>query len=127
MPTLNQLVKRNRNSNVLDKDFEGTVLLSMIFASDQLMDYFFEVPAEFSHPERPPFQAQGGYLGTSLIFGASREMAEATRFFIGLKMDYYGFSMNDQSPLFKDPLNMTFAFGFSYRLLESEERAGARM
>lgn len=116
-----------RNSNIFDEELEGTILLSMIFASDQLMDYFYEVPAEYSHPERPSFQAQGGYLGTSLTLGASREMAEDARFFVGAKLDYYGFSMNDRSPLFKDPLNLTFALGFSYRLLESEDRAGTRM
>lgn len=116
-----------RNDNVLMEDWESTILISAIFASDQLMDYFYEVPEEFATSERPAYQAQGGYLGFGVTLGASREIAPGTTFFCGVKMDDYGQSVNRNSPLFKTPTNWSFAFGLSYLLIESDERAGSRL
>ncbi|MCB0362276.1 MAG: MipA/OmpV family protein [Bdellovibrionales bacterium] len=116
-----------RNNDVFGENWEASLLISMIFASDQLMDYFYEVSEEFATLERPSYQAEGGYLGSSLTLGASRKVAEDFKFFCGVKGDYYGFSTNYKSPLFKQTSNVSFAFGFSYVIKESEERAGTSL
>ena len=110
--------------NVWQEEWDLTFLFSAQFASDQLMDYFYEVPAEFATPERPSFQAKGGLLGNNLVVGVSREVKPKFTVFCGIKVDYYGLSVNRRSPLFKDPWNSAFAVGFSYQMYESVERAG---
>ena len=111
--------------NVWGEDWNYSLNLSAQFASDQLMDYFFEVPAEFATPERPEFQAKGGLLGMNVVTGVSREVAPKFTMFCGVKADYYGVSVNRRSPLYQDPWNISFAIGFAYEIHESEERAGA--
>ncbi len=96
--------------------------LSATFASDQLMDYFYEVPDSYATPLRPAYQAQGGYLGMGFLVGATREYKSGFKFFCGVKGDFYQYSVNRSSPLFKQLTNWGFGMGFSSRLWESEER-----
>ena len=45
-----------------------------LFADRSYHDYYYTVAPEFSNPERPPYQAQGGYSGWSLLISASRRI-----------------------------------------------------
>lgn len=110
--------------NVWGEGWDFSLSTSAQFASDQLMDYFYEVSNQYATIDRPAFQSRGGLLGNNLVLGVSREVRPRMRAFCGAKFDYYGLSVNRRSPLFKDPWNAGFAFGFSYQLYESGARAG---
>ena len=111
--------------NVWGEDWNFSLSTSALFASDQLMDYFFEVPAQYSTVDRPEYQAQGGLMGLNVVAGVSREVIPDLTMFCGVKVDYYGVLVNRRSPLYMDPWNAAFAIGFGYKIHESEEKAGA--
>ncbi len=43
-----------------------------IFASDRYQDYFYSVAPEFATPRRPAYDADRDYSGASILLGGSR-------------------------------------------------------
>ncbi|UCH75384.1 MAG: MipA/OmpV family protein [Rhodospirillales bacterium] len=77
----------------------GTVSLGPVFATERLMDYFYEVPPQYATPERPAFNADGGYLGSALALGLTYEISDQFSISVGTQLEYYGGATNKNSPL----------------------------
>lgn len=95
-----------------------------IWASEKLMDYFYQVTPVDVNAERNQYDASGGYLGTELNLALALPiMKDKGRVFVGARANLHNGSANEDSPLFKDDINYSFALGFSYKLFESEFKA----
>ncbi len=94
---------------------------SLVFASEKLQDYFYQVAPEFETVDRLAYDAKGGYMGSNLTFGIGVRKFENFRFFVGGQVNYFEGAENELSPLFKDDLNFSLGFGFVYTFYQSEE------
>ena len=101
---------------------ELSVSMSSSFATEKLMAYFYEVEPRFSVPNRPPYEAQRGYLGSSL--GISLSQRKRNRFAIaGIRFHNHAGAANDASPLFESPRNWSVFAGIIWYVWESDRRA----
>jgi MipA family protein len=111
-----------------DRAFLGGTTLSVsvgtIFASEKLMDYFYEVRPEFVRPGRPAYDARGGYLGSEVSLNLSRTLTPRLRAFAGTQIGLFGGAANRGSVLLARDVNWNFAAGFAWSLWESDRRAG---
>ena len=96
--------------------------LGPIFATERLHDYFYEVDPQFARAGRPAFDADGGYLGTTVTAGLDYELTERLRVFTGTEVGFYSGAANEDSPLFEEEVTASVFLGFAYRLFESERR-----
>lgn len=95
----------------------------MMFGSEKLHDYFYQVDSEFVTPNRQQFDANGGYLGTEVSLGMSSPLLESMRSFLGGTVNFHQCAANEDSPLFEDDVTYTFGVGFVWRLYESDTKA----
>ena len=106
--------------------FEGTALsasIGMVFATERLHDYFYQVAEEFATADRQQYDAKAGYLGTELGASFSFPIAENIRGFVGAGMQIHSGSANEDSPLFEKDITYSFGLGFVWRLYRSEAKA----
>lgn len=106
--------------------FEGTALsasIGMVFATERLHDYFYQVAEEFATADRQQYDAKAGYLGTELGASFSFPIAENIRGFVGAGMQIHSGSVNEDSPLFEKDITYSFGLGFVWRLYRSEAKA----
>ena len=109
--------------------FDGmhmSVELGATFATERLQDYFYQVDARFANAARPAFDADGGYMGSELDVGFSFRLQQRLRLFTGAQAAYRGGAANEDSPLYRDDLTISFGAGFVWSLYESDARAGTR-
>jgi outer membrane protein len=52
------------------------MFIAPLFADRQYHDYFYSVAPSFATPDRPAYQAAGGYSGTELLVSSSRRYRE---------------------------------------------------
>lgn len=100
---------------------EATLAAGPIFASDLLMDYFYDVPPQFATPTRPAYEARGGYMGSAATLYATYDVNERLRLILGGQAAWYGGATNADSPLFRDSTSYSVGLGLVWRILESEE------
>ncbi len=106
--------------------FEKTGLnlsFSMVFASEKLHDYFYQVDSEFVTDSRAEFDAESGYLGSELSVGFSFPIMENMRGFVGGSAQFHQGSANENSPLFEEDVTYSVGLGFVWRLYESDTKA----
>ena len=96
--------------------------LGPIFATERLHDYFYEVDPQFARADRPAFDADGGYLGTTATAGIGYELTERLRVFAGTELGFHSGAANEDSPLFEEEVTASVFLGFAYRLFESERQ-----
>ncbi|MGB6355707.1 MAG: MipA/OmpV family protein [Steroidobacteraceae bacterium] len=68
--------------------FEGWnlgLLTGPLFADRRYHEYFYSVAPQYANPERPVYQAQGGYAGTQFISALSKRFA---KFWVGAYARY---------------------------------------
>jgi hypothetical protein len=110
-----------------DRDFVGGNTLSLavgpIFATEKLMDYFYEVRPQFALRDRPAFDADSGYLGSEVSIGFSRRLTPQVRLFFGSQIGLYSGATNRASTLLARDVNWNFAFGLSWAIWESSRRS----
>jgi outer membrane scaffolding protein for murein synthesis (MipA/OmpV family) len=97
--------------------------LSLVFASEDLHDYFYEVDNAFATEQRAAFDATGGYLGAQLSVGFSFPIRKNIRGFLGGSLRLHTGAANEDSPLFEDDVTYSIGAGFVWRLYESEATA----
>lgn len=111
-----------------DRAFIGGNTLSIglgaILASENLMDYFYQVSPRFARPGRPAFDASGGYLGTEVSLNLSRVVTPRLRAFAGTQIGIFSGATNRGSTLLARNVNWNFAAGFAWGIWESDRRAG---
>lgn len=105
---------------LLGSELRGSVSVGPVFASDLLMDYFYDVPPEFATPDRPQYEASGGYLGSTATVGLSYPVSDRVRVFAGGQAGYYGGARNRNSPLFRDSTTYSVGAGLTWRIWASE-------
>ncbi len=100
-----------------------TVRLGPVFATNRFMDYFYEVGPRFVTPNRPAFNAKGGYLGSKLTLSARLPLTHRVRVFGALQAGYYGGAANEDSPLFRDRVNVGVGLGMIWSIFQSKRPA----
>ncbi|MCR9257609.1 MAG: MipA/OmpV family protein [Alphaproteobacteria bacterium] len=108
---------------------EGSILFASIdpiYATEELHDYFYEVEPQFARAGRPAYQAEGGYLGTTLSAGLGMEITTRLTLFTGAEVGIYAGAANSDSPLFEDEFTAAAFLGFSYALYQSDTRVTRR-
>ena len=97
--------------------------IGLVFATERLHDYFYEVDDAFAMPDRQAYDAKGGYLGTELSTSFSFPIAQNIRGFVGAGMQIHNGSANEDSPLYEKDITYSFGLGFVWRLYQSESKA----
>jgi outer membrane scaffolding protein for murein synthesis (MipA/OmpV family) len=113
-----------------DQVFGGDNLLSLRFkptwASEDYMDYYYEVEPAFATLERPAYDATGGYLGSRFTAALTRQINP--RLVFGISASYYVHdgAENEASPLLVSDTGASIQAAFIWTLAESERRAKRR-
>jgi hypothetical protein len=113
-----------------DQVFGGDNLLSLrwkpTWASEDFMDYYYEVDPLFATTERPAFDATGGYLGSKFTAALTRQINE--RLVFGISASYFlnSGAENELSPLYLDDSGFSIQAAFIWTLWESERRSRRR-
>lgn len=107
--------------------FGGDNLLSLrirpTWASEDFMDYYYEVEPAYAIGGRPAYDAQPGYLGTRLTAALTRQINDKLTF--GVSASYYlnNGAKNEPSPLFRSDTGASIQAALVWTLAESERRA----
>jgi hypothetical protein len=109
--------------HVSDLDLKVFTSVGPIFATEKLMDYFYQVDPEFVTPTRPAYDADAGYLGSNMTLGVSKRFNKRFRLMLGTRLGIHTGATNDDSPLFKDELNVSVFSAFIWSIYQSEELA----
>ena len=90
-----------------------------IFASERYHDYFYAVDAEFVTPERPEYEAEGGYGGSRVTLGLTHHFDE---FKLGLfaRYDSLDGAVFEDSPLVETSEYVVVGLVFGWILGESD-------
>lgn len=94
-----------------------------MFASQELMDYFYRVAPQYATATRSAYDASAGYMGSRLKMGFAEPVSDRIRLFQSVDVDYLGGSANADSPLLKKKLNVGGTFGVSVSFYQSSEKA----
>lgn len=105
---------------VLFEDSAFNASVSLVFATEKLQDYFYQVDPEFAAKDRALFDASGGYLGSELSAGFSFSLHENMRVFAGGTVRVHKGASNTESPLFEKDVTYSVGIGFIWRLYKSE-------
>lgn len=109
--------------NITGMNLKVSTSVGPIFATEKLMDYFYTVDPEFVTPTRPAYDADAGYLGTNLTFGVSKRFNSRLRLIAGTRLGIHNGATNDDSPLFRDKLNVGVFTAFAWSFAQSSEPA----
>lgn len=93
-----------------------------IFANRTYMDYFYEVKPRYARAGRPAYDAEAGYLGTRLQGSYRLPVTERLSLVVGGRLEGFWGAANQDSPLFRDKVNVAALAGFSYSLYQSDAR-----
>ena len=87
-------------------------------ATKPFHEYFYSVAPQFATPERPAYQAPGGYSGATFLASLSRHIGE---FWVGAYVRYDNLSgaVFDPSPLVKQNYALAGGIGFAWVFAES--------
>lgn len=91
------------------------------WASGRFQRYFYEVDPVYARPDRPAYEAHGGYLGSRLEAGVGRRLGHNFRIFFYGRIDDYAGAENSGSPLYKSHYGYTGLVGLGWSFLSSRE------
>jgi outer membrane protein len=107
--------------------FGGDNLLSLRFkptwASEDYMDYYYEVAPAFVTPGRPAYDATSGYLGTRFTAALTRQINDRLTFGVSASYHLFKHAENEASPLFQRDSGKSLQAALVWTLAESERRA----
>lgn len=110
-----------------DQVFGGDNLLSLrwkpTWASEDFMDYYYEVEPAFATVNRPAFDAASGYLGSRFTVAVTRQIHE--KLVLGVSASYYlhNGAKNETSPLHLSNSGASIQAALVWTLAESKRRA----
>ena len=89
-----------------------------LYATQTFHQYFYGVAPQFATPERPAYEARGGYSGATFIAGLSRRIQ---KFWVGAYVRYDALSgaVFDSSPLVKQNYAVAAGIAFAWVFAES--------
>jgi len=91
------------------------------FASARFQQYFYQVDPQYALPDRPEYDAHGGYLGSRVEFGAAHKLGRDFRVFFFGRIDDYAGARSEDSPLFKSRMGYSAFAGLSWAIWRSKE------
>lgn len=97
--------------------------LAPTFGSEELMDMFYEVEPQYVTSGRPRYDADAGYLGTRLQLTASRALTPWVRVHGLLSAQFHQGATNEDSPLFREDVNVAAGLGLTVTLAKSRRSA----
>ncbi len=97
--------------------------LGPVFATNRFMDYFYEVEPRFATPNRAAFSAKGGYLGSKLTLSARLPLTNRVRILGAVQVGYYAGATNEESPLFRDQVNVGAGLAMTWAIFQSKRQA----
>jgi outer membrane scaffolding protein for murein synthesis (MipA/OmpV family) len=100
--------------------WHGYAALGPEFTTARFQKYFYEVDPPYALPDRPAYDAHGGYFGTRLELGASRKLGKDFRVFGYGRIEDFSGARNDDSPLYKSHWGYTTFVGVSWSFWKSE-------
>jgi len=109
-----------RQYGLLSPDFDLTVSVKPLWASERLHSYFYNVDPSFARVDRPAFNAEQGYFGTGVNFYGSYRLNEKANVFFGLQTTLFQGAANTDSPLFEKSATVGIGAGFVWKLWASE-------
>ncbi len=109
-----------QNERFLQSPYEVKFSVGANFASEQLHDYFYEVPGQFVSAARPAFDAGAGYLGAKLQLAVKRPLGKWFTLFAGAAVNFHGGAANAASPLFRDDLTFAGGLGVIWKFYRSK-------
>ncbi len=107
--------------NLLDSGWSGYAGIGPEWASGRFQRYFYQVDPQYALPNRPAYQADGGYLGSRVEFGASHKLGRDFHVFMFGRIDNYSGAENEASPLYKTRFGYTALVGLSWTFLRSSD------
>jgi len=84
------------------------------FADQRYNNYFYGVPAQFATPERPAYEAHGGFSGWQSIVALSTTYHRHTWVGAFVKGDWLKGATFENSPLIRRTNNISFGIGVSH-------------
>jgi outer membrane protein len=93
------------------------------YANTPYMRYFYGVSEKFATPDRPAYDASGGYLGTRLNFSFRHQLSKQFELRTGMRFGFYNGAENEDSPLFTTKSTEEVYFAFMWKFWESKRRA----
>jgi outer membrane scaffolding protein for murein synthesis (MipA/OmpV family) len=105
------------------EDSRWKTSIGPIFATSRLMDYFYQVDPRFARPDRPAFEAHGGYLGTRLQSYYKVPINGRLSVFAAGRVETFAGATNQDSPLFKREVNFSVGAGLTFSLYRSDARS----
>lgn len=100
--------------------------LAITEATEDLMDYLFQVNPSEATAERPVYDAKPGYFGSTLsAFMVKAFPKMKLNLFLGASLNNYKGAKNEDSPLIKDKYTTSYFVGISYGLFESKDTVKA--
>lgn len=112
-----------QHENFLQQDLEVKVSVGVAFASEDLMDYFYEVEPRFVVAGRPAFDAKGGYLGAKTQLSLVKALGTRLNLLMAFRAEYHGGAENSASPLFKEEATFGAGAALVWSLYQSKARA----
>ncbi len=107
-------------NDFLTRGGRGRIGIGPVFASGGLMDYWYRVKPQEARPDRPAYNAEGGYLGMRLQFSYRVPITDRLSLTAGGRVENFSGATNADSPLFRSDLNVTLVGGLSFALYRSE-------
>lgn len=110
-----------------DQVLGGDNLLSLRFrptwASEDYMDYYYEVDPVYATANRPAFDASSGYLGSRITAALTRQIND--KLLLGVSASWYlnSGAENDSSPLFRRDTGASIQVALVRTLVESKRRS----
>jgi outer membrane scaffolding protein for murein synthesis (MipA/OmpV family) len=107
--------------------FNSDTLLSLrwmpTWASEDFMDYYYEVEPAFATLQRPAYDAAGGYLGSRFTVALTRQITERLIFGVSTSLFVNNGAENEPSPLYRRDSGASIQAAFIWTLAESERRS----
>jgi outer membrane protein len=95
--------------------------LGLLYGSQSYHQYFYGVAPQFAAPERPAFEARGGYSGAAVLTSLTRRLG---RFWVGgfARYDSLKGTVFDASPLLRQDYALMAGVAFAWVFVESERK-----
>ncbi len=103
----------------IDEKFAAVMSVSGTWATQKLHNYLYTVDPKFSTPTRSAYQAESGYLLTTMTLGLNYLWKEYS-VFAGYALHNASDNANRNSPLFVQKTNHSIGLGFIWWFYESK-------
>jgi MipA family protein len=110
-----------QHGNVFGSGTKLKLGLSMVFADEDLQDYFYDVETRFATAARPAFDGQGGYLGSRLRLLLLHPIGKRLQLFAAGDINSHQGAANEDSPLFREDLTLGAGLGLIWSFYQSDK------